>query len=226
MSSLAELTSLSDWVSSLLQHPELLRMGHAQRREDDNLGLGWLYYALARIVWPTNAVVIGSYRGFVPLVLARAMADNSQGGQLHFIDPSLVDDFWKDEAAVRDYCDAFGAANITHHLMTTQEFVQSPAYRQLNNLGIVFIDGFHSAAQARFDFDAFAPKLAPQGLVLLHDSVWRLRSKIYGPGREYVYDVVDFITELKSRPGWQVFDLPFGDGLTLARRDLVPAPPR
>jgi predicted O-methyltransferase YrrM len=226
MSSIAELTSLSDWVANLLQHRDLLRMGHAQRSDDENLGLGWLYYALGRILRPSNVVVIGSYRGFVPLVIARALADNSEGGQLHFIDPSMVDDFWKDESDVRDYCHSLGVANITHHLTTTQEFVDSHAYRKLNNIGILFVDGFHSAEQARFDFDAFADKLAPQGLVLLHDSIWRLRSKIYGPGREYVYDVTDFITELKSRGGWQVLDLPFGDGVTVVRRDVVPAPPR
>ena len=92
-----------DWIAALFEHPNLLRMGHAQRTDDQNLGLGWLYYALARIVRPTTVVVIGSFRGFAPLVFARALADNAEGGQLHFIDPSLVDDFWKDAAAVRAY---------------------------------------------------------------------------------------------------------------------------
>lgn len=226
MSSTAELTSLSDWINNLLQHPDLLRMGHAQRQEDENLGLGWLYYALGRVLRPSKAVVIGSFRGFVPLVIARALADNSEGGQVHFIDPSMVDDFWKDESAVRDYCSSLGGPNITHYLMTTQQFVESEAYRELDDIGIVFIDGFHSAEQARFDFEAFADKLEPQGLVLLHDSVWQLPSKIYGPGREYIYDVSEFVAELKCRLGWQVLDIPFGDGVTLVRRDLLPAPPR
>jgi hypothetical protein len=41
-----------DWIASLLQHPDLLRMGHHQRAEDQNLGMGWLYYAFGRMIRP------------------------------------------------------------------------------------------------------------------------------------------------------------------------------
>src|SRR5262249_11920228 len=155
--------------------------------------------SLARVVRPKCAVVIGSYRGFVPLVLARGLSDNAEGGELHFIEPSLVDDFWKDDSTVRDHFASFGCSRIQHHRQTTQQFVVSKAYQELEDIGILFIDGYHSAAQAEFDFDAFADKLSPQGLILLHDSVWRLSSRIYGPGREYVQDVVDFVELLKAR---------------------------
>lgn len=215
--------SLNDWIATLFEHPNLLRMGHGQRADDQNLGLGWLYYALARIVRPATVVVIGSYRGFAPLVFARALADNAEGGQLHFIDPSLVDDHWKNAAAVRAYFDSFGAVNITHYCMTTQEFVAAPAGRELEPPGLVLIDGYHTADQARFDFNAFADRLAPQGIVLLHDSVWRQLSPMYGPGRQYIRDVVDFVAELKADPAWQVFDLPFGEGVSLVRRAVTPA---
>ena len=184
-----------------------------------------MYYALGRVLRPSTTVVIGSYRGFVPLVMARALADNCEGGQVHFIDPSMVDDFWKDASSVRNYFDGLGGANITHHLMTTQQFVESSAYRQLHDIGIVFVDGFHTAEQAQYDFEAFADKLAPQGMILLHDSVWRLPSPMYGPDREYTRTVTDFVAKLKRRPGWQVLDIPFGDGVTLARRALVPTAP-
>ena len=40
---------LDAWIADLFRHPELLRMGHDQRSEDLNLGLGWLYYGLARV---------------------------------------------------------------------------------------------------------------------------------------------------------------------------------
>src|SRR4029078_1514743 len=45
-----------DWIAKLLSHPELVRMGHGQRAEDNNLGLGWLYYALARALRPATVV--------------------------------------------------------------------------------------------------------------------------------------------------------------------------
>lgn len=216
---------LNGWIASLFEHPDLLRMGHAQRGVDLNLGLGWLYYAMGRILRPSVAVVIGSYRGFAPLVLARALADNSEGGCVCFIDPSFVDDFWKDEEKVRAYFGSLGGANVTHHAATTQEFVASEAYRELDQIGLVFVDGYHSAEQARFDFHAFAGKLAPQGVIMLHDSVWRGSSPIYGPGREYVHNVVDFVDELKGSPDWQTFDVPFGNGVTMVRRQIAPPAP-
>lgn len=216
---------LTDWIAQLLQDRKLLMMGHAQRQDDLNLGLGWLYYALGRIVRPSCAVVIGSYRGFTPLVLARALADNCERGKVHFIDPSLVDDFWKNKASVRHYFESYGVTNIVHHLMTTQQFVECDAYRRLCDVGLVFIDGYHSAQQARFDFEAFADVIAPEGMVLFHDSVWQLPSCMYGPEREYLHTVNDFIAELKNRHRWQVLDVPFGDGVTVVRRTGAPSPP-
>ncbi len=219
------MSSLNEWIAELFACPDLLRMGHAQRKDDLNLGLGWLYYALGRILRPSVGVVIGSFRGFAPLVLARALSDNGEGGAVHFIDPSLVDDFWRDGATVEAHFEQFGLTNVVHHCLTTQQFVETPAYRQLEAPGIVLVDGYHTAAQAKFDFDAFAEKLAAEGVVLLHDSIWKQTSPMYGPGREYVRDVVDFVAELKERPAWQVFDLPFGEGVSLVRRVTTPPPP-
>jgi hypothetical protein len=57
---------MKDWIAKLLDYRDLTRMGHLQRVEDANLGLGWIYYGLARVIRPKQVVVIGSYRGFVP----------------------------------------------------------------------------------------------------------------------------------------------------------------
>src|ERR1019366_9046655 len=100
---------MNDWLTKLLQNPELRRMGHGQRLDDLNLGLGWLYYALARALRPQTVVVIGSFRRFVPLVFARALADNLEKGSVTFIDPSFVDDFWKDPQTVQNYFTSFGS---------------------------------------------------------------------------------------------------------------------
>ena len=216
---------LTEWIAQLFQQREMLLMGHAQRQSDLNLGLGWLYYGSGALIRPSVAVVVGSYRGFVPLVLARALADNGEGGQVHFIDPSLVDDFWTDEANVRDHFSGHGVTNIRHYLMTTQEFVETEAYRNIGQIGIAFIDGYHTREQASFDFEAFASKLTPTGMALLHDSVWHKKSSFYGPGREYEHSVVDFVAELKEQPEWQLLDMPFGEGLSIVRRAAVPHGP-
>ena len=209
---------LTGWIAQLYEDPELLRMGHNQRADDLNLGLGWLYYGLARILRPRHVVVIGSYRGFVPLVLAKGLSDNLEPGEVTFVDPSLVDDFWKDQRTVDEYLRDLGVDNLRHHLTTTQEFVETAAYRELEQIGLVFIDGHHSAEQARFDYRAFGDRLAPRGIVLFHDSMIRRPSNMYGIEGRYDIRVKDFVDELKCDPGLQVFDLPFGTGLTLVRK--------
>lgn len=209
---------MTDWIAQLFEHPDLTRMGHGQRVEDLNLGLGWLYYGLARTIRPQVAVVIGSYRGFVPLVLGKALADNGEHGQVWFIDPSLVDDFWRNSRAVTEHFERFGVTNVRHVLMTTQEFVRSEAYRDLGSVGIVFVDGFHSEEQARFDFNAFRERLAPDGVVLFHDTRRVKMSNMYGQDRRYELRVKCFVDSLKSDRDWQVFDLPYFDGVSLVRR--------
>jgi predicted O-methyltransferase YrrM len=211
----AELTA---WIARVYAHPELRRMGHNQRLEDLNLGLGWLYYAFARLVRPSRAVVIGSWRGFVPLVIAKACQDNVESCEVTFIDPSLADDFWKDPAATEAHFRKFGLDNVRHHLQTTQQFVTTPEYAALGDIGLIFIDGYHTAEQARFDYEAFAGRLAPRAIVLFHDSMILKPSGIYGPDRRYDVDVKHYMDELRRDPGLQLLDLPFGTGLTVLRR--------
>jgi predicted O-methyltransferase YrrM len=102
--------------------------------------------------------------------------------------------------------------------MTTQQFVQSEAYRSLGPLGMVFVDGYHSKEQARFDFNAFEALLSPDGVILLHDTIGCEISKIYGAERAYQRTVKLFVDELKLDKRFQVFDIPFDQGLALVRK--------
>jgi predicted O-methyltransferase YrrM len=213
---------MHDWIAQLFRDPDMLRMGHGQRAEDRNLGLGWVYYALARLLRPARVVVIGSYRGFAPLVFGKALHDNGRDGSVWFIDPSLVDDFWKQPRATAAHFAGFGVTNIRHFLMTTQDFVGTEDYRALGPVDLVHIDGLHTEEQAEFDFNAFAPKLMPGSIALFHDSVAMRVSPVYGPDRVYTCTVRRFMDRLKQRPEFQVFDLPFGPGLTLVRRAELP----
>jgi hypothetical protein len=140
---------LTQWIGRLYAHPALLRMGHNQSAADLNLGLGWIYYGLGRLIQPTRAVVIGSYRGFVPLVIARALQDNARPGRVTFIDPSRVDDFWRDPARTQAWFASFGLDNVEHHLTTTQDFVGSAAYAAVNDVGLLFVDGYHTTVYSR-----------------------------------------------------------------------------
>jgi predicted O-methyltransferase YrrM len=209
---------MKDWIAKLFEYPGLAGMGHQQRVGDSNLGLGWVYYALARVIRPKMVVVIGSYRGFVPLILGKALADNREGGEVIFIDPSFVDDFWRNADLVREHFARFEVTNVQHFLMTTQQFAQSKLYQSLDRLGMVFVDGYHSAEQARFDYETFEGLLDPAGVILFHDTARCEISRVYGAERAYQRRVKIFIDKLKEDSRLQVFDLPFGEGVTLVRK--------
>ena len=209
---------MQDWIRKLFGFPGMSGMGHGQRKEDLNLGLGWIYYGLARVVRSRTIVVIGSYRGFSPLVFGKALAENVEGGDVIFIDPSLVDDFWKDADAVQEHFRQFGVENIAHFALTTQEFVKTDRYHELEDIGLVFIDGYHSAEQARFDYEAFESKLARGGMALFHDSIRHRVVRIYGEDKKYEHTVYRYMAELKQRPDLQVFDLPMDSGVTLVQK--------
>jgi predicted O-methyltransferase YrrM len=206
-----------DYIRHLFSDPEMLRMGHFQRQEDLNLGLGWIYYALGRIIRPARAVVIGSLRGFVPSVVAKSLLDNAEGGEVLFIDPSYANDFWADAAKVEAHFRQLGTPNIRHHRQTTQEFMAAPAYRELADIGLLMIDGLHTAEQARLDYLAFLDKLAPNAVVLFHDSVRQKVSPIYGKDNLYTQTVYIFMERLKKTPGLELFTLPQADGVTLVQ---------
>lgn len=215
--------NIDDWISQLFTDPDLARMGHAQKPDENDLGLGWIYYGLVRVAKPARIVVIGSYRGFVPLVLARALADNGPDedgrvAQVVFIDPSMVDDFWVDPTKVVSYFESHGLNNINHLKKTTQEFVKTKQYQSLENIGLLFVDGYHSAEQAAFDYNSFKDKLTDRAYVLFHDSVSVRNSKIYGQAKAYDHTVRHFMDELKTDPGLQVFDLAHGSGVTLVQK--------
>jgi len=209
---------MDNWLQKLFANEDFHRMGHFQRAEDHNLGLGWLYYSIARIIRPSKVVVIGSWRGFAPLVLGKAMLDNLEKSKVIFIDPSFVDDFWKDESSVKAHFKSFGINNVEHYLMTTQQFVETSIYGSLSDIGIVFIDGYHSKEQSQYDFYAFQHLLSENGMILLHDSISSRNSKIYGKDKAYEHQVRLFIDELKQKKEFQVFDFPFDDGVTLVRK--------
>jgi predicted O-methyltransferase YrrM len=207
-----------EWLEEFFTYPDLLEMGHGQSLEDKNLGLGWLYYALIRISKPKLAVCIGSWRGFVPILLAKAMQDNQNNGQLVFIDPSLVDDFWADASKVKAWFKTFGIENAQHFLMTTQEFVSSPYFSAISEVGFLFVDGYHTAEQAKYDFESFDALLTKNANVLFHDSTQALYSDIYGEHKKYQYTVYKYMKQLKKRKDMQSIDFYEASGLTLFKK--------
>ena len=207
----------SAWIDQIVSNLDLMWMGHGQTVPDRNLGMGWLYYALARMYRPCHVVCIGSWRGFAPMMFARGLLDNLNDGRVTFIDPSMADDQWSDPESVRAWFQEYSVSNIDHHCMTTEQFVTSDAYQQMGQVDFVFVDGYHTEEHARFDHEAFVPKLTKNGLVLFHDSVNQRVSKMYGEDKAYQYSVCRYIDQLKTRKDLQILDLPLENGLTLVR---------
>ncbi len=208
---------MEEFIRKLFDDPEMLRMGHAQRKEDLNLGLGGIYYSLGRLLRPARAVCIGSWRGFVPAVMAKSLLDNAEGGELWFIDPSLADDFWAVPEKVAGHFEKLGVPNVRHFKYTTQDFVKTEEYGSLGDIGLLMIDGYHSAEQARYDYLAFLDKLNEHAIVMFHDSTSRLSSPIYGKDRVYEHTVFRFVERLSQTPGLELFTFPQDRGLTMVR---------
>jgi len=208
-----------NWLENIFSYPELSKMGHHQTKKDLNIGLGWLYYAQIRISKPSKVVCIGSWRGFVPIILAQALKDNKKG-KLIFIDPSMVDDFWRDKKKTKLWFEKFNLTNIEHHCVTTQTFIETKAYKKLNNVGLIFIDGYHTAKQAEFDFNAFKSKLTDNASIFFHDSVRKFITSIYGKDKAYTHDVYKFINKIKKWKKFQVIDFHEGSGVTLVKKVL------
>jgi len=207
-----------DWLQKIINTPELLEMGHGQTSKDNNLGMGWIYYALSRLYKPENVICIGSWRGFVPMMFAMGIKDNLSNGRVTFIDPSFVDNHWSDKSKVQSWFNNYDLNNIDHYMTTTQEFMNFDKYKELSKVDILFIDGMHTKEQAKFDYESFEHLLDNKSIVLLHDSMSNFKSIIYGEDKSYNYTVFEYVNILKERKDLQVIDLPFEFGLTLVRK--------
>jgi predicted O-methyltransferase YrrM len=217
-----EESTLDAWIDNLLSAPEMLQMGHGQDAPSKSLGLGWIYYGIARAMRPRTVVVIGSWRGFVPIVMGRALADNGDGGKIVFIDPSLVDDFWKNPAGVDRHFRHFGVCNIEHHCLTTAAFAATPAFKALVRVELLFVDGMHTFEQAKADHETFQKKLSPNAVVLFHDSLRVRVSRMYGAEHAYDHRVSEYMTLLRQSGEADLLDIDVAGGLTLLGKRAVP----
>lgn len=164
----------------------------AAAREAD-LGFGFLYYGLARVLKPDQVVVVGSYRGFSVVCTALGLVHNRKG-QLHFIDAAVVDDFWTDRTRVRRHFRRFGVdAQITLHQMTTQQWLRKDRRARARRpfIDLLLLDGDHSFRGASFDYRMLGRLVRPGGYILLHDSY------VGGIGKTE-WAVADFLSTLQT----------------------------
>ncbi len=146
-------------------------------RVDWHSGLGdmlFFLYGLVRAKRPQIIVEIGSARGRSTCALALACRQNDYG-HVFAIDPHDVNP-WTEigtggqteqflRSRLRDYrldewCDVI--------VQTSREAARGWSRR----IDLLFIDGDHSFEGVQSDFELFQPWLAPDSLVLFHDTAW------------------------------------------------------
>lgn len=194
----------------------------ATDRRTGNLGFGGLYWAFARALRPRHALVIGSGRGFAPIIMAKALRDNGRG-RLSFVDPSFSfgretwlptnRGEWDDPQNARRKFSGFQVQFLaTHYKERDDEFFGKFHARRLPPIDLALIDGDHRHGAVAYDFRETVRRMPRGGHVLLHDALHPLGRFGSGVGR--------FVSELRAA-GWNVVVLPGGAGLA-----IVEVPPR
>ena len=181
---------------------------HADREHEaqGSLGYGWVHYGHVRALRPDRVLAIGSRHGFIPSILAVAVQDNGIGS-VDFVDANYS---WSDGDAAFDgrgwWTDhSFGPLDpwVSMHLMRTDQFF--PALPPEVRYGYIHVDGGHDEATARYDIEQSIARLAPGGLLAVHDS-----HAVEFPVRQMVNDL--------QASGCQVHEYPGRWGLSILQR--------
>lgn len=182
-------------------------------------GLGdtsWMLYALAKSLKPDVCVEIGSALGNSAAFVGMALAEIKKG-KIYCIDPHSPTQ-WNDNNAV-DSFQTFHNNLKSLHLEGYYECIRtySPeAAKQWNKpIDMLFIDGDHSYAGVKQDWDLFSPFVKPFGVVIFHDTMW----EISGQDSQYRRDdmgVPKFVEELRVQ-GYPVITLPHNFGVSLVQ---------
>jgi len=209
-------------LADVLRHAKPL--GHHEDPATLNLGFGFLYYALARMLRPRHVVVVGSGYGFSVVCLALGLRDNGAGA-VSFVDPSYSllrhgplhtvggTCQWDDPEGVRAHFARFGVADrVTHFKLTSAEFFAGYPDRGLPDIDLAFIDGNHSYEDVRHDFLAALGFMRRNAYVLLHDTNIYVREFFGHAG------VRRWLKVLEREPDrFQAVDFPFSSGVALVR---------
>jgi hypothetical protein len=211
-----------DLIRAIFSHAKPL--GHHEAPENLNLGFGFLYYALARVLRPRHVLVIGSGFGFSVVCLALGLRDNAKG-QLTFVDPSysvLTDGpfktvggtaQWNDPDKVARHFARFGVEGLlTHYRLRSDEFFARYAKLALPDIDLAFIDGSHAYENVRQDFVSTLRHARRNTYVLLHDTNIYVRELVRHAG------VKRWLKEVKrEKELFELVDFPFASGVAIVR---------
>ena len=213
-------------------HSDLLRevfvqakpFGHHEDSKTLNLGFGFLYYGLVRVLRPQHIVVIGSGYGFSVVCLALGLKDNGKG-RLSFVDPSysLLKNgpfktiggvgFWDEPEKVQAHFRRFGVEGIVrHYKKRSDEFFPVYGDYGLPPIDVAFIDGSHAYKDVRYDFLRVLEQAKKNTYIFLHDTNIYVREILQHAG------VKKWLAHLRRQPElFEIIDFPFSSGVALVR---------
>jgi predicted O-methyltransferase YrrM len=155
---LPELPILPPELAAALQ-PEA---GSAKVIESSEPEVSRTLYTWAALAGATRIVEVGVFRGFTSQFLAAAAS--LRGGELHLVDMSRSA---LDESAGR--AAAYPGCTVrTHCGMSTDPAVLATVPGECD---LIFLDADHSETGVLAELDVWAPKVRPNGVIAIHDTV-------------------------------------------------------
>jgi predicted O-methyltransferase YrrM len=129
-------------------------------------------YRLARRERPATTVEIGSYLGASAWFLAAGLRDaGAASSRVYCIDT------WENDAMSEGRMDTWAQfrtniAGLERFIIPLRGWSTEVVKEFDGHVHLLFIDGDHSYAGVKADIDAWLPRLAPGGVVALHDIGW------------------------------------------------------
>ena len=149
-----------------------------------------------------TVVEIGVYEGSSAIVLCRAMPVD---GTLHLIDPftgnALRPGQRGTEAATRRVVARAAAERGGPRVEWHVELSEQTAERWSAPVDMVFVDGDHSEAGCRLDWEKWSPFVRPGGVVVFHDA---RAGRPEGGGLPGPTAVVDSLFRPAGSPAWRI----------------------
>ena len=185
------------------------------RRLSARSGLGqsvWLLHGLVRSLQPEVCIEIGSATGWSTCHIGLALRENVRG-RLYAIDPHASTD-WNDPGATDSLPELrqnLRRCMVEHYVEIVRAYSAEAACGWTRTIDFLFIDGDHSYAGVKRDWDLFSPFLAPFGVTVFHDATWGLHE----PNRPDM-GVPRFVEELRCA-GYPVITIDRDCGLSLVQ---------
>ena len=174
-------------------------------------------YDLIRWRQPAVTVELGTHFGCSFFALVQALADAQSRGSIYAVDT------WKGDPHAGEYgeevLETFSTNLQTLEERTADRQIEVKVHRktfaealpefELNSIDLLHIDGCHTYEALKEDFESWLPKLAPNGIILLHDIA---PDSGYGSSEYYA-------EQIESQFSGFSFNHDFGLGVVLPKGD-------